>query len=351
MNKILITGVSGQDGAWLAKKLIDEGNEVYGTIRRGASPKLQRLEYLNIIDRINFVTCEISEFNTVFDVINSIKPDQIYNMAAQSFVAESFNNPIMTNKINYTGVLNILETIRILGIDCAVYQASSSEMFGEVLESPQNERTNFNPMSPYGVSKAAAHYIVANYRKAYGMKVCSGILFNHESELRGKEFVTRKISSHMAELANGRERPIELGNISAMRDWGYAPEYMDAVELILNNKNLDDYVVSTNTIASIKDFFSISAQVAGYEPVFEGEGLDEKCIDYKTNKVLCVVNKDYYRPSSIVNDSKGFYRPSDVVYLNGDNTKIKTELGWECHTKYDKLAEIMTKFDLDNYKK
>lgn len=335
--RILVTGINGQDGAWLAKDLIEQGHEVIGTIRRGATNNLGRLEYLAIKDKIKLVPCDISEFGNVFSVLRKEKPDQIYNLAAQSFVAESFTSPLMTNKINYMGVFNILESIRTLELDCGIYQASSSEMFGEVQVSPQNEDTNFYPMSPYGVSKVGAHHAVINYRKAYGIHGTTGILFNHESELRGEEFVTRKITSQMAELANGRENPIELGNLDAKRDWGYAPDYMKAVQLIMNADVPSDYVVATNTVRSIRDFFTASASVAGYDAVFEGEGLDEKCIDKNTGKLLCVVNKD-------------FYRPSDVVYLQGDSSKIKNELGWTSSVDVDQLAIKMTEFDLDRIK-
>ena len=332
--KILVTGINGQDGAWLAKDLIEQGHTVVGAVRRGATNNLGRLEYLNILNKIKLVPCDISEFGNVFNVLRKEKPDQIYNLAAQSFVAESFTSPLMTNKINYMGVFNLLESIRSLDLDCGFYQASSSEMFGEVQVSPQDENTNFYPMSPYGVSKVGAHHAVINYRKAYGIHGTTGILFNHESELRGEEFVTRKITSQMAQLANGREAPIELGNLDAKRDWGYAPDYMKAVQTIMNADVPNDYVVSTNRVASIRDFFKASAEVAGYKAVFEGEGLFEKCVDSKTGKLLCVVNKD-------------FYRPSDVVYLQGDSKKIENELGWKASVYHDELAIKMTEFDLD----
>jgi len=335
--KILITGINGQDGAWLAKELLEQGHEILGTIRRGATNKLGRLEQLGIRDKIKFIPFDVSEFNNVFDTLRKEKPDQIYNMAAQSFVHESFHNPFITNKINYFGVLNILESIKILGLDCRIYQASSSEMFGDVKVSPQTEDTTFYPMSPYGVSKAAAHYAVINHRKAYGIHGTTGILFNHESELRGEEFVTRKITSQMAQLALGRQEPISLGNLDAKRDWGYAPDYMKAAIKILNSDIPDDFVVATNRLASIRDFFTVSAKVAGFEAEFQGEGVDEICIDKNTGKTLCVVNKEYYRPS-------------DVVLLKGDASKIKNNLGWNNTIEWDTLAVIMTEFDLDRAK-
>ena len=214
-----------------------------------------------------------------------------------------------------------------------MYQASTSEMFGEVLTIPQNEKTPFNPRSPYAVSKAAAHYLIANYREAYGIEASTGILFNHESEIRGREFVTRKISYQLAEIINGRDDPIQLGNLNSVRDWGYAPDFVKAMYLIINHKP-DDFIVSTNKITSVRDFFKLCATNAGLKPEFEGEGLNEKCYDKISNKIICEVNKKYYRPS-------------DVVFLQGDYNKINKELGWSPNTDIETIAEKMIKYDMD----
>ena len=208
-------------------------------------------------------------------------------------------------------------------------------MYGDVMEKPQTEKTPFNPMSPYGVSKCAAHHLVKNYRVAYDMRCSSGILFNHESPLRGREFVTRKISYQMAEMKRGKDTPIQLGNLSSVRDWGYAPDFILAMEMIINAKKIDDYVVGTNEIATVRDFFRKSAEVAGFNPIFDGEGIDEKCIDQKSGKVLCEVNKSYFRPS-------------DVTYLRGDYSAIKENLGWSPKSLWEEIAEKMTISDIDS---
>jgi GDPmannose 4,6-dehydratase len=332
--KILITGITGQDGAWLASKLLSEGHEVYGAVRRGSTPKTGRLDFLKITAQVKLIPLEITEFSNVFRTLSTLKPDQIYNLAAQSFVQDSFAHPILTAQINYLGVQNFLEAIRLTGLDCAFYQASTSEMFGDVLSDPQSETTPFNPMSPYAVSKCAAHHAVVNYRAAYGLRGSTGILFNHESELRGREFVTRKISHQLAEMSVGRQNPIQLGNLSSVRDWGYAKDYVDAMCLMINAKDSDDYVVATNQTISVRQFFEKCARVAGFDPVFDGEGLAEICTDRKSGRILCQVNE-------------AFYRPSDVIYLRGDFSKIRTNLGWKPTTSVDELAEVMTSFDLD----
>lgn len=332
MTKVFITGITGQDGAYLAKQMVDAGNDVYGAVRRGSTPKTGRLMHLGILDRVTLVQLEITEFSNVHRVLSELRPDLIFNLAAQSFVQDSFAHPILTSQINFLGVQNILEAINLIGFDCRLYQASTSEMYGDVLSDPQNEDTPFNPMSPYAVAKCAAHHIVVNYRKAYGLAASNGILFNHESEMRGREFVTRKISHQIAELTVGREEPIQLGNLSSIRDWGYAPDYVSGMNMIINGPP-DDYVIATNTVNSVRYFFEVCARTAGYDPVFEGEGLNEKCIDKTTNKILCEVNPKYFRPS-------------DVVYLRGDYSKMTEKLGWKPETTFYGLAEKMTKFDL-----
>lgn len=332
--KILVTGITGQDGAWLAKKLLDDGHEIYGAVRRGSTPKTGRLDYLGITSKINLIPLEITEFSNVFRTINTIKPKQIFNLAAQSFVQDSFAHPLLTAQINYLGVQNLLESINLTGLDCAFYQASTSEMYGDVLSDPQSEITPFNPLSPYAVSKCAAHHAVVNYRAAYGLHGSTGILFNHESELRGREFVTRKITFSLAEFLAGRKDPIKLGNLSSVRDWGYAPDYVDAMLLMINAKESDDYVVATNKAITVREFFKKAASHIGFDPIFEGEGIEEVCKDAKSGKTLCEVNEK-------------FYRPSDVVYLKGDYSKIESKLGWKPKTSIDELAKIMISFDAD----
>ncbi|MDC0101047.1 GDP-mannose 4,6-dehydratase [Alphaproteobacteria bacterium] len=332
MSKVFITGITGQDGAYLAQQMLDAGHDVYGAVRRGSTPKTGRLMHLEIVDKITLIQLEITEFSNVHRVLDRLKPDLIFNLAAQSFVQDSFDHPILTSQINFLGVQNILEAIKLIGFDCRFYQASTSEMYGDVLSDPQNENTPFNPMSPYAVAKCAAHHIVKNYRKAYGIAASNGILFNHESEMRGREFVTRKITHQLAELTAGRSKPIQLGNLSSVRDWGYAPDYVRGMDMIINSSP-DDYVIATNTVNSVRDFFSVCARRAGYDPIFDGEGLEEKCIDKNSNKILCEVNPDYFRPS-------------DVVYLRGDYSKMNEELGWTPETAFESLAEKMMDFDL-----
>lgn len=335
-NVALITGSTGQDGAYLAKLLLERGYIVYGGIRRGGSPKYARLNYLGITDKINFVELEITEFSNVFDVIRDIKPDIIFNLAAQSFVSDSFHHPITTTNVDYVGVLNLLENIRILNKDIRFYQASTSEMYGDVLSDPQDENTPFNPMSPYAVAKCAAHQLCKNYRTAYGMHLSCGILFNHESELRGREFVTRKITLGAAELTRNIEKTILLGNLNSVRDWGYAPDFVRAMILMVEANKPDDFVVATNKITSVREFLEMSLSYAGFDPIFEGETLNEICLDKKTGRILAKVDKKYYRPS-------------DVTYLRGDYGKINKTLGWSPYSEVSEICQKMVQFDLDNF--
>lgn len=333
--KILVSGSNGQDGAFLCNLLVKNGHEVFATVRRGSTKRTPRLQYFGLLDKITLVNVELTEFANVSSVIKKIKPDMVFNLAAQSFVADSFDHPHLTNDINYYGLLNILEALRLHDIDSAVYQASTSEMFGAVVETPQRETTRFNPMSPYAVSKAASHYLIQNYRKAYGMRAFSGILFNHESELRGREFVTRKITSQLAELKFNNAPAVELGNLSATRDWGYAGDYVEAMFKI-NSQNLDgeDFVVATNTSKSIREFLTIAAEGYGFNPKFNGEGMEEQCICAKTGKLLAKINPK-------------FFRPSEVETLQGDYSKIENKLGWVPTTTFELLVEKMIKFDSD----
>ncbi len=332
MENILITGITGQDGAYLARDLLAKGFNVYGSIRRASTPSTARLNFLEIESDVKLIPLELTELANVIHVLNKIKPKYIYNLAAQSFVADSFIHPHITSQINYVGVLNLLEAIKITGIECNIYQASTSEMYGDVLSNPQNEETRFNPMSPYAVSKCAAHHLMVNYREAYGMKASSGILFNHESELRGREFVTRKITYELAKIKASGKGCVSLGNMDSVRDWGYAPDYVKAMQLICESEKSDTYVVATNEITTVREFFKFAAEAMGFKPVFEGSGVDEKCVDENSGAIICNVNKE-------------FFRPSDVNYLRGDYTKINNELGWKPTTAVQQMVEKMVKND------
>jgi GDPmannose 4,6-dehydratase len=338
VNRALITGISGQDGSYLAKNLLDRGYEVYGAMRRGSTSKTSRLEVLGIIDQIKYVQMEITEFANVQTILGDVRPDLIFNLAAQSFVADSFLFPHYTSDVNYMGVINVLEAVRILKLDAKIYQASTSEMFGEVLTKPQSELTPFNPISPYAVSKLAAHSLVVNYRKAYGMFASSGILFNHESELRGLEFVTRKVTSWLARIKRHDYKALPLGNLDSVRDWGYAPEYVDIMVKMLEHDFPDDFVIATNTEYTVREFLEFAASELGMDLRFEGEGVEEKAYDVKTNKLVAYISPDYFRAS-------------DVVYLRGDNSKAKKILGWEPTIFAPEIAGKMAKFDYDRLAK
>lgn len=333
MTTALITGISGQDGAYLAKALLDRGITVYGAMRRGSTSKTERLRHLGIVDKIKFAQMEITEFANVQSVMSEIQPDLIFNLAAQSFVADSFKFPHYTSEVNYMGVLNILEAMRMLKLDAKLYQASTSEMYGDVKAKPQTETTPFNPMSPYAVSKLAAHSLVVNYREAYNIFGVCGILFNHESELRGLEFVTRKITSWLAQIKLHDFKPLPLGNLDSVRDWGYAPEYTEMMIKMLEQEKGDDYVVSTNTEYTVRDFLFMAAAEMNFDLFSEGEGVEEKCYDRKTGKLIAYVDPAYFRAS-------------DVVYLRGDNSKALNQLGWKPEVLTPEIARRMAAHDL-----
>jgi len=335
MVKVLITGVTGQDGAYLAKDLIEKNYTVYGSMRRGASPKTQRLVELGIIKDINFVSLELTEFANVFNVLREIKPDYIYNLAAQSFVADSFIHPHLTSEINYFGVLNLLEAIRLNKMDVNFYQASTSEMYGRILDKIQDEETPFNPISPYAISKLASHFLVKNYRDAYNLNASIGILFNHESELRGTEFVTRKISLWISQIKKGIWNSLPLGSLDSLRDWGYAPEYVKAMQLITEKGQNDDYVVATNTQTSVRQFLEWCCNALDYDVEFIGSETNEKCIDKKTGKTLAHVDPIYYRAT-------------DVTSLQGNYNKINKNLGWAPKIFAKDIASIMSNYDFQN---
>ena len=328
MKKAIITGIAGQDGAFLAQLLINKGYKVIGADRRRVDSNYPRLKDLGIENKIEFRYFDLLEDSIIFDLVRKEQPDEFYNLAAQSFVKASFDLPILTADIDAMGVLRILEAIRIFSPKTKFYQASTSEMFGKVQEIPQTEKTPFYPRSPYGVAKLFAHWIVKNYRESYSLFACSGILFNHESEYRGKEFVTQKIVEKAVSISNGDETPLVLGNIDAQRDWGYAKDYTEGMYLMLQSDRPDDYVLATNQTTTVRDFVSKVFKEVGISLKWSGIGINEKGIDLKTNKVMVEI-------------SEQFYRPAEVELLIGDYSKARRELGWEPKTNLDKLVSIM----------
>ncbi|GIX42555.1 MAG: GDP-mannose 4,6-dehydratase [Leptospiraceae bacterium] len=333
MKVALITGIRGQDGAYLSKFLLEKGYKVVGADRRSGDSSNWRLKELGIEKEIEILYMDLLEFDNIFRVIQKIQPDEVYNLAAQSFVATSFEQPILTAEVDALGVNRLLEALRLLKPDAKFYQASTSEMFGKVQTIPQNEKTPFYPRSPYGVSKVFGHWITVNYRESYNMFACSGILFNHESPLRGVEFVTRKITYNLAQIKYGLRDKIILGNLEAKRDWGYAKEYVEGMWMMLQHNEPDDYVLATGETHSIKEFVEKACSFVGYEIEWQGEKEHLKGIDRKSGKV-------------IIETSKEFYRPAEVDILIGDASKAKKVLGWEPKTSFEKLVEIMVDADL-----
>ena len=332
--RALITGITGQDGSYLSEFLIDKGYEVYGAVRRTSSINTGRLSELNILNKINLVAMDLVEITNIQRVIEEIKPDEVYNLAAQSFVQTSFDQPIYTSEIDAIGVTRILEIIRMLGGKIKFYQASTSEMFGKVQSSPQNEETPFYPRSPYGVSKLYGHWMTVNYREAWDLHACSGILFNHESPLRGIEFVTRKITLGVAEITKEKKKSISLGNLNAKRDWGYAGDYVNAMWLMLQKKTPSDYVIATGEMYSVREFVekAFNAVDTEIEWVLDDGVESGRC--KKTGNILVDINKD-------------FNRPAETDYLLGDATKAKEELNWKPQVNFNTLIEMMVKKDLD----
>lgn len=331
--KALITGITGQDGAYLSKLLLEKGYEVYGAFRRTSDLNLNRLRFLGIDDKIKFIPLELLEFTNIYRAIEKVQPDEIYNLGAQSFVALSFEEPIFTADVTGVGTLRTLETIRAVNPKIKFYQASSSEMFGKVQAVPQNEKTPFYPRSPYAVSKLFAHWATVNYRESYGIFACSGILFNHESPLRGLEFVTRKITTGVARIKCGLQDRIVLGNLDSKRDWGYALEYVEAMWLMLQQPNPDDYVVATGTTHSVREFVEMTFHHIGVAVGWQGKGVDEKGIDKKTGKVIVEISPE-------------FFRPSEVDILTGDYSKAKEKLGWQPKVKFEELVHMMAEADI-----
>jgi len=334
MKKAFITGITGQDGAYLAKLLLDKGYEVHGGVRRISQPETARLEKLGVAKDVQLHEFDLTEMNNIFRTIRDFPVDEFYNLAAQSFVGASWELPIYTADVDGMAVVRILDTLRTLKPDTRFYQASTSEMFGLVQEVPQRETTRLYPRSPYGVAKVYGHYITMNYRESFGMHSSSGILFNHESPLRGKEFVTRKITLALAKLAKGGTDPVVLGNLDAKRDWGFAGDYVEGMWRMLQQDVADDYVLATGVTTTIRDFIRFAAEALGMQPVFSGEGVQETAIDAKTGK-------------RIVEISEKFFRPAEVELLIGDASKAAQNLGWKAEVSVQGLAQMMAKADFD----
>ena len=335
--KALITGVTGQDGSYLAELLLEKGYEVHGMVRRSSVEKRERIDHLEGNPNFTVHYGDLSDSLSLVRLIGSIKPDEIYNLAAQSHVGVSFDVPEYTADVVATGVLRVLEAVRICGLEktCRIYHASTSELYGKVEEVPQRETTPFHPYSPYAVAKQYGFWIVKEYREAYNMFCCNGILFNHESERRGETFVTRKISLAAARIAQGKQDVLYLGNLSSLRDWGYAKDYVECMWLILQNDKPEDFVIATGEQHSVREFCEHAFREAGIELEFKGEGMDEVGIDKATGKTVIKVSPE-------------FYRPTDVVNLWGDPAKAKTELGWNpTKTTFEELVKIMVAHDME----
>ena len=336
MKKALITGITGQDGSFLSELLIEKGYDVHGTIRRSSVDYRERIAHLEGHPQFHLHYADLSDSMSIVQVISKVRPDEIYNLAAQSHVQVSFDSPEFTANIDATGVLRVLEAVRLCGLaeTCHIYQASTSELYGKVEKVPQNEKTPFHPYSPYAVAKLYGHWIVKEYREAYNMFCCSGILFNHESECRGETFVTRKITLAAARIAQGKQEKLYLGNLSSLRDWGYAKDYVECMWLMLQNDKPEDFVIATGEQHSVREFCYYAFKHVGIELEFVGEGADEKGIDKATGKVLIEVSPD-------------FYRPTDVVNLWGDPSKARKELGWNPQkTTFEQLVKIMVDSDM-----
>lgn len=339
--KALITGVTGQDGSYLAELLLDKGYEVHGMVRRSSTEKRERIDHLEGNPNFHVHYGDLSDSMSIMRLVGMIKPDEIYNLAAQSHVGVSFDVPEYTADVVATGVLRILEAVRLCGLEktCRIYQASTSELYGKVEEVPQRETTPFHPYSPYAVAKQYGYWIVKEYREAYNMFCCSGILFNHESERRGETFVTRKITLAAARIAQGKQDKLYLGNLSSLRDWGYAKDYVECMWLILQHDTPEDFVIATGEMHSVREFATLAFHEVGIELRWEGEGINEKGVDLKTGKVLVEVDPKYFRPC-------------EVEQLLGDPTKAKTLLGWNpTKTSFSELVRIMAAHDMRFVKK
>lgn len=336
MKRALITGITGQDGSYLAELLVDKGYEVHGIVRRSSIDKKERIEHLLDRGKIIIHYGDMTDSLSLVKIVQTVEPDEIYNLAAQSHVQVSFDVPEYTSDADATGVLRLLEAIRICGLTqrTRLYQASTSELYGKVVETPQDEDTPFYPYSPYACAKQYGYWIVRNYREAYGMYACNGILFNHESERRGETFVTRKITLAAAAIATGRQEKLYLGNLDAKRDWGYAKDYVKCMWLMLQQERPDDYVIATGEQHTVREFCTLAFRYAGIDLAWEGVAEEEKGVDMKTGRTLVAV-------------SPRFYRPTDVVDLWGNPDKARRELGWNpTETPFDDLVNLMVEHDL-----
>ena len=341
MKTALITGITGQDGSYLSEFLLEKGYDVHGIIRRSSVDYRERIAHLEGKPHFHLHYGDLSDSMGLIQVIGKVRPDEIYNLAAQSHVQVSFDSPEFTADIDATGVLRVLEAVRACGLasTCRIYQASTSELYGKVEEVPQNENTPFHPYSPYAVAKLYGYWIVKEYREAYNMFCCSGILFNHESERRGETFVTRKITLAAARIAQSKQDKLYLGNLSSLRDWGYAKDYVECMWLILQHDQPEDFVIATGVQHSVREFCDLAFREVGITLRFEGEGQDEKGI--------CVAGPAHLVGKTIVEVSPDFYRPTDVVNLWGDPTKAKAELGWNpSKTTFEELVRLMVRSDM-----
>ncbi|MBQ9964471.1 MAG: GDP-mannose 4,6-dehydratase [Clostridia bacterium] len=335
MKTALVTGITGQDGSYLAEFLLEKGYAVHGVVRRSSSVNTERIAHLLQNNAITLHDGDLSDSSSLIRIIHTVRPDEIYNLAAQSHVQVSFDVPEYSGDVDALGVLRVLEAVRILGMTdtCRIYQASTSELYGKVEEIPQRETTPFHPYSPYAVAKQYGFWITKEYREAYSMFAVNGILFNHESERRGENFVTRKITRAAGRIAEGLQERLELGNLDSLRDWGYAKDYVECMWLMLQHDTPDDFVIATGVQHTVRDFTVRAFRANGIELRFEGSGLDEKGYDVKTGKLLVSVNP-------------AWFRPTDVDNLLGDPTKAKTVLGWNPQkTSYEELVEIMARHD------
>lgn len=341
----LITGVTGQDGSYLSEFLLEKGYEVHGIIRRSSVDYRERIAHLEGKPNFHLHFGDMGDSMSLIKVVGAVRPDEVYNLAAQSHVQVSFDSPEFTADVDATGVLRVLEAVRACGLEktCRIYQASTSELYGKVEEVPQNENTPFHPYSPYAVAKLYGFWIVKEYREAYNMFCCSGILFNHESERRGETFVTRKITLAAARIAQGHQDCLYLGNLDSLRDWGYAKDYVECMWLILQNDKPEDFVIATGVQHSVREFTTLAFKHVGIELRFEGNGVDEKgiCIAVSGSAPQSLIGK------TLVAVSEDFYRPTDVVNLWGDPTKAKAKLGWNPNkTSFEELVKIMVEHDM-----
>jgi len=320
MKRALITGITGQDGSYLAEFLLEKGYKVFGTVRRLSTPNIENIGHLR--DQVEFISADLLDQGSLTDAVKESEPDEVYNLAAQSFVKTSWDQPVLTGEFTALGATRVLEAIRTVNKKIKFYQASSSEMFGKVTETPQRETTRFHPRSPYGVAKVYGHYITLNYRESYDMFACSGILFNHESPRRGIEFVTRKITNAVARISLGKQDKLELGNLDAERDWGFAGDYVQAMWLMLQQEEPDDYVIATGEKHSVEEFVRLAFEVVGIS-------------DWK---------------QYVVSDHPKHTRPAEVDYLIGDYSKAKEKLGWEPKTSFSDLVTMMVNSDLEKEK-